>query len=145
MLKSQGKRLATGGASAKYLCQQIHLLSDNCHVGLYLLPVSRDQLIFFVLQLLIQLVALALQLLLFCIAGVIQVVLGDVAVSASGAPDWRPGPPVPVFAPAMNEVVREWVKEGCGGVCVWEGRGWEGGGGGGLDCLFLFAPAWLWH
>jgi len=72
-----------------YLRQQVHLFPDNGHSGFNLLAVRSDQLIFFILQLLVQQVAVLLQLLLFCIAAVVKVLLSDIAVSAGGAPHRR--------------------------------------------------------
>ena len=74
-----------------HLRQQIHLFSDNGHSGFNLLAMRSDQLIFFILQLLVQQVAVLLQPLLLCIAAVLKVLLSDVAVSAAGgAPHRRP-------------------------------------------------------
>ena len=81
--------LAQHTAALQYLSQQVHLFSYNSHSGLNLLAMRSDQLIFLVLQLLIQHITVMLQLLLFCIT-IIQVVLSDVAVSAGCAPDRRP-------------------------------------------------------
>ena len=68
-----------------YLGQQVHLFSDNGHSGFNLLAMRSDQLIFFILQLLVQQVAVLLQPLLFCIAAILKVVLSHIAVSAGGA------------------------------------------------------------
>lgn len=73
-----------------YLCQQVHLLPNNGHSGFNLLAMRSDQLIFFILQLLVQQVAVLLQLLLLCIATILKVLLSNVAVSAGGAPNRRP-------------------------------------------------------
>lgn len=84
-----------------YLGEKIHLFPHNGHGSLYLLPVSSDQLILFILQLLVEQVPLALQLLLFCIASVVQIVLCGVAVTAGSAPYRCPRAPVPAHPPAM--------------------------------------------
>ena len=89
-MRTQNRPKQGSRRQSSNLGQQVHLFSDYRHGGFYLLPVGRDQLVFFILELLVQLITLPFQLLLFCITAVIKVVLGDVAVSAGRAPDRCP-------------------------------------------------------
>lgn len=85
-----------------YLSQQVHFFSHNGHCGLNLLAVRSDELIFFILQLLIQHAALLLQTLLFRILAVVQIVLGNVAFSAGCASDGRSGSARPADASSAH-------------------------------------------